>query len=68
MLNLLRQSGRLAGATGFLLCLFAGLARLAGWHWIGGFETLTLLQTGIAGLILGCFCLLLYLTGNTGRT
>jgi len=56
--------GRLAGLLGLLLCLVSGLLRLSGQHWIGGFETLTLLQGGIAGMVLGCFFLLLALTKN----
>lgn len=54
--------GRLAGALGFVLCLAAGLARLAGMHWFAGFEIVTVLQIGIGGMVLGCFCLLLVLT------
>lgn len=53
--------GRLAGFSGTLLCLVSGLLRLGGWRLIGGFETLTLLQAGIACLTLGCFFLLLAL-------
>lgn len=67
MLNLLRQTGRAAGAAGFLLCLLAGLARLGGWHWLGGYETVTLLQAGIGGMVFGCFCLLLILTEPSAR-
>lgn len=55
--------GRLAGALGLALCVVAGLARLAGMHWFVGFEIVTILQIGIGGMVLGCFCLLLVLTG-----
>ena len=55
--------GRLAGFIGFILCLVAGLARLAGTHWFAGFEIVTLLQIGIGGMVFGCFCLLVVLTG-----
>ncbi len=50
-----------------LTCLFAGLARLTGIHWLMGFEIVTLLQIGIGGMVLGCFCLLLVLTAPPGR-
>lgn len=56
--------GRLAGFIGLILCLVAGFARLAGWHWFGSFEIVTLLQIGIGGMVFGCFCLLLALTGR----
>jgi len=59
--------GRLAGFLGMILTLASGIARLAGMHWIGKFETLTVLQGGIAGMILGCFCLLFVLTKDIGR-
>ncbi|HLO61346.1 MAG TPA: hypothetical protein VK165_00115 [Azonexus sp.] len=55
--------GRLAGSIGFLLCFVAGLARLAGTHWFAGFEVVTVLQIGIGGMVFGCFCLLVALTG-----
>jgi hypothetical protein len=32
-----------------------------------GFEIVTLLQIGIGGMVLGCFCLLLVLTAPPGR-
>lgn len=65
MLNILRPIGRLSGATGFVICLLAGLARLTGHHWVAGFETLTILQAGVAGMVFGCLCLLLFLTEST---
>jgi hypothetical protein len=67
MPNTLRTLGTLAGVVGLLTCLFAGLARLTGIHWLMGFEIVTLLQIGIGGMVLGCFCLLLVLTAPSGR-
>ncbi|WP_434513889.1 hypothetical protein AB6Q56_15050 [Dechloromonas sp. ARDL1] len=64
MPNTLRSLGTLAGIAGLLICLFAGALRLAGQHWLMGFETITLLQIGIGGMVFGCFCLLLVLTGR----
>ncbi len=60
----LRQFGTLAGIIGLLTCLFAGVARLAGMRWLMGFEIVTLLQIGIGGMVLGCYCLLLVLTDH----
>ena len=67
MPNTLRTLGTLAGVVGLLTCLLAGLARLTGIHWLMGFEIVTLLQIGIGGMVLGCFCLLLALTAPPGR-
>lgn len=64
MPNTLRSFGTLAGIAGLLICLFAGTLRLGGQHWLMGFEIVTLLQIGIGGMVLGCFCLLLVLTGS----
>mgnify|MGYP006982683718 CR=1 FL=1 len=64
----LRPLGTLAGVVGLLICLFAGLTRLTGMRWLMGFEIVTLLQIGIGGMVLGCFCLLLVLTGPSGRS
>lgn len=51
MPNTLRTLGTLAGVVGLLTCLFAGLARLTGIHWLMGFEIVTLLQIGIGGMV-----------------
>ncbi len=67
MNNLLLWLGRSAGAAGLILCLLSGGARLAGQHWFGSFEALTLLQAGIGGMVLGCLCLLLVLTNNATK-
>ncbi|HMT80834.1 MAG TPA: hypothetical protein PKD66_10710 [Azonexus sp.] len=60
--------GRSAGLLGLLLSLISGTTRLAGVHWLAGFEALTILQAGIAAMVLGCFCLLLVLTQNGGKS
>jgi hypothetical protein len=62
--NALLLLGRLAGIIGTLLSLSAGLARLSGMHWFGSYESLTVLQGGMAGLLFGCFCLLLRIAGK----
>jgi hypothetical protein len=64
--NSLVLLGRIAGFVGILMCLTSGVARLSGMHWLGGFETLTLLQGGIAGMVFGCFFLLLALSKDAG--
>ncbi|MDP3540736.1 MAG: hypothetical protein Q8S26_18710 [Azonexus sp.] len=67
MNNSIATLGRAAGFVGILLCVASSIARLAGMHWIGSFETVTVLQAGVAGMTLGCFCLLFVLTRDIGK-
>ncbi len=39
------------GAGGALLCLFSGVARVAGFHLLAGFESFTLFIAGIALMV-----------------
>ena len=50
--------GNIAGFLGIALCVVAGLARLAGYFFVAGMEAGTLLQAGTAGVVIGCFLLL----------
>jgi len=59
--NLLVMLGRLAGLAGILVCLVAGIARLLGNYYLAGFAASTLLQAGMAALLIGSFALLLAL-------
>jgi hypothetical protein len=54
--------GRLAGIGGAVLCAVAAGFRVSGRFWVGAVQAGTLLQVGIAAMILGCFCLLAVLT------
>lgn len=67
--NLLVLLGRVAGIAGVLLCVVAVAVRLAGHYYLGIFQLATLLQAGVAAIVVGCFLLLLALTmrGKTGR-
>lgn len=46
--------GRLAGLLGVLICAVAILARLGGTFHVMDFQTGTVLQAGIATMVLGC--------------
>ena len=59
--NTLVMLGRVAGILGTLICVFAGAVRVSGAYDFHGFWAGTLLQAGIAGLLIGCFLLLLAL-------
>ena len=68
MRNSLIWLGRSAGIVGLTLCLGSGVARLTGQHWLGDFETSTVLAIGIGGMVLGCFCLLHVLIQDAGKS
>jgi hypothetical protein len=54
--------GRLAGIAGVALCGVAVAARALGAFWLGGFQVGTLLQVGVAAMVLGCLSFLAALT------
>jgi len=62
MEDLMIWIGRFAGIGGLVLLAIAVFARFAGRYILGAFQVTTLLQAGIAALILGCFCFLEVLT------
>ncbi|MFO1421578.1 MAG: hypothetical protein U1F59_11715 [Candidatus Competibacteraceae bacterium] len=64
METLLLWIGRLAGLAGVAITLIAIGARLTGAFWIGGFQAGTLLQAGMAAMILACLAHLVALTSR----
>jgi len=46
--------GRLSGLVGVLLCAAAVLGRIGGTFWFAGFQVGTILQGGIAVMLVGC--------------
>lgn len=62
MHRLLLLAGRLSGLGGLALCLIAGIARLSGSFWLGGYQVGTMLVAGIGALAAGSFLLLWALT------
>ena len=64
-MNSVLLMGRLAGVAGLLLCIVAFGVRVTGTYFLGGFQLGTLLLTGIAAMVAGCFCLLLVLTAGS---
>ncbi len=65
--TMLMAIGRLAGLAGAVLCAIAGIARLTGAYWLGGFQLTTLLPAGVAGMVLGCMCFLMVLVERSGE-
>lgn len=56
--RLMLTFGRIAGFLGAATFVGAIAARLFGVFWVGGFQVGTLLQAGVAAMVLGCFLLL----------
>lgn len=54
--------GRVVGLIGVLLTVVSGALRVTDQFLVAGFQVGTLLLAGIAGMVLGAFCLLLVLT------
>jgi hypothetical protein len=54
MRTLLTWIGRLAGALGVATIIAAVAARLAGAYWLGGYQVGTILQAGMACVLLAC--------------
>jgi hypothetical protein len=65
--TLLIMLGRLAGLAGVVVCVVAGVARLAGAYWLAGFQVQTLLLAGTALMVLGCLCLLAAIAERIGE-
>jgi hypothetical protein len=51
MQKILKSVADVAGIIGVLLCIFAGMARILGTFHIGGYESLTLFNIGMGGMI-----------------
>ena len=60
MLDLL---GNVAGVTGVIVCILAGVSRFLGSYHLLGFESITLFTGGIALMVMSCLVKLHQLTG-----
>lgn len=63
--SLLLWLGRATGLGGIVLCVVAVVLRLLGRFYLGTFQLGTLLQAGIAAVVVACFFLLLVGTANS---
>jgi len=52
MNTIIGGSASISAIVGILLCLIAGLSRLMGYYFLAGFEALTLLNLGVALMVL----------------
>ena len=62
MQTLLLWTGRIAGVLGLVICVVAIAVRMSGTYWAVGLQVGTLLQAGMALMLLGCLGFLSYLT------
>lgn len=62
MVKLLGLIGNSAGLLGVLVCLVAGVARLAGSYYVLGYEGITLLTAGTSLMVMACLIKLHQLT------
>lgn len=47
-------AGSLSGILGALLCLIAGLARIAGFYYLAGYQSTTLFIAGLGLMVFAC--------------
>lgn len=59
--------GRLAGLLGVLVCAVAVVARLSGSYELMGFQSGTVMQAGVAVMVLGCLGYLALLVRRSKR-
>ena len=64
MHQLLRLTGSIAGIVGVLLCAVAGLARISGNYYLGGYETTAIFTAGTGIMVFACLVKLELLSSN----
>ena len=67
MRTLLVWIARLAGVFGIATIAVAFGARLAGAHWLGSFQTGTILQAGMAAVLVACLTYVAVLVERPGE-
>lgn len=67
MQTLLLWIGRFAGFVGAIVCAAAAVARVTGTWSIGGFQVGTILQGGMAAMLLGCLAYCATLAEGPGK-
>lgn len=54
MFKNLGMAGSVSGVLGALICLVAGLARVAGYYYVFGFQSTTLFMVGVGLMVFTC--------------
>jgi len=47
-------AGSVAGILGIITCFTAGLARVAGYYWLAGYQSTTIFNVGIGLMVFAC--------------
>ena len=47
-------AGSIAGILGALICLITGLARIAGFYYLVGYQSMTLFNAGVGLMVFAC--------------
>ncbi len=50
----LALAGSLAGILGALICFIAGLARIAGFYYLAGYQSTTVFDVGVGMMVFAC--------------
>jgi len=50
----LALTGSIAGILGALICFIAGLARIAGFYYLAGYQSTTLFNVGVGMMVFAC--------------
>lgn len=50
----LALAGSISGILGTLICFIAGLARIAGFYYLAGYQSTTLFNVGIGLMVFAC--------------
>jgi hypothetical protein len=50
----LALAGSITGILGALICLIAGLARIAGFYYLAGYQSTTLFNVGVGMMVFTC--------------
>jgi hypothetical protein len=50
----LALTGSISGILGALICLVAGLARIAGYYYLAGYQSTTVFDMGVGMMVFAC--------------
>ena len=63
----LTLAGSISGILGALICFIAVLARIAGYYYISGYQSMTVFNIGIGMMVFACLIKLESLPGGSGQ-
>ena len=63
----LALAGSVAGIVGALICLIAGLARVAGYYYLADYQSTTMFNGGVGLMVFACLVKLENLSNQPGK-